>query len=131
MLFITRKTNYAFRILTVMVKEREKIFTTSELAKKLNLAKPFTRAILQKLAKKKIVTSSKGRSGGFKIASSAKNISIVTLIEIFQKPIKFDNCFIKTASCPEIKNCLLKKKLEALSSHTNKELKAITLDKFI
>jgi len=67
MKLITKQTDYAIRALGAMAKEKDSIFTTSFLAKKLKISKPFVRAILQKLNKEHMLVSYKGKGGGFKM----------------------------------------------------------------
>jgi Rrf2 family protein len=131
MRLITKQTDYAIRILAAMVREKEDLFTTSGLAKRLKISQPFVRAILQKLNKEKVVVSSKGKGGGFKSALPPEKISIVSLIEIFQGPIKLDNCLVRSDVCPDIKTCSLKKKLKEIGSYINDEFKTLTLDKIL
>jgi len=114
-----------------MVKKKEDLFTTSGLAKKLKISKPFVRAILQKLNKEKVVVSSKGKSGGFKMALPPEKVSIISLIEIFQGPVKLDKCLIRSDVCPDIKACVLKKKLKEIGNHINEEFKFLTLEKLL
>lgn len=131
MRLITKQTDYAIRILGIMFKDKEDIFTTSILAEKLKISKPFVRAILQKLNKEKVVISSKGKGGGFKIALPPEKVSIVSLIEIFQGPVKLDNCLIRKNICPDIKTCSLKKKLKEIGNYINEEFKALTFEKLL
>ena len=127
MRLITKQTDYAIRILLTMFKKEDDLFTTSDLAKKLKISKPFVRAILQKLNKEKVVVSSKGKGGGFKMTQPPDKISIISLIEIFQGPVKLDRCLIRSDICPDIKTCILKKKLKEIGNHINEEFKILTL----
>ncbi|MBM3713436.1 MAG: Rrf2 family transcriptional regulator [Actinobacteria bacterium] len=131
MRLVTKQTDYAIRILLTMFKGGKDLFTTSGLAKKLKISKPFTRAILQKLNKEKVVISSKGKGGGFKMALPPDKISIVSLVEIFQGPVKLDRCLIRSDICPDIKTCVLKKKLKEIGNHITEEFKILTLDKLL
>jgi len=131
MKLITKQTDYAIRALSAMAREKDSIFTTSVLAKKLKISKPFIRAILQKLNKEHVLVSYKGKGGGFKLALPPDKISVVTLIRIFQGPIKVDHCLIKSNLCPDIKTCSLKKKLKEIGSYINKEFESLTIEKLL
>jgi len=131
MKLITKHTDYAIRALGAMAKERDSIFTTSVLAKKLKISKPFIRAILQKLNKERVLMSYKGKGGGFKMAMPPDKISIVSLFKIFQGPIKIDHCFIKSSLCSDIKTCSLRKKLKEIGSYINKEFESLTIEKLL
>ncbi|MBM3713239.1 MAG: Rrf2 family transcriptional regulator [Actinobacteria bacterium] len=131
MKLITKQTDYAIRALGAMAKEKDSIFTTSFLAEKLKISKPFVRAILQKLNKEHVLVSYKGKGGGFKMALPPDKVSIVSLIKIFQGPIKVDHCLIKSSLCPDIKTCPLRKKLKEIGSYINKEFESLTLAKLL
>jgi Rrf2 family transcriptional regulator, nitric oxide-sensitive transcriptional repressor len=131
MRFITKQTDYAIRILAVMAKDADTVFTTSDLAKKLKISKPFVRAILQKLSREKVVASSKGKGGGFRTALAPDRISIISLIEIFQGPVRLDHCLIRENVCPDVKTCVLKKKLKEIGNYINNEFKVLTLEKLL
>jgi Rrf2 family protein len=114
-----------------MALDRDAVHTTTRLAEKLKISKPFVRAILQKLNKEKIVLSAKGKGGGFRIALPPEEISVASLINVFQGPIKLDDCLIRKDPCPEVKTCSLKKKLKEIGSYINEEFNVLTLDKLI
>ena len=131
MRLITKQTDYAIRILGSMAGDKSAVHTTTELAEKLKISKPFVRAIMQKLNKEKIIISTKGKGGGFRMAMAPDKISIVSLINVFQGPIKLDDCLIRKSLCPEVKTCSLKKKLKEIGCYINEEFKVLTLDKLL
>jgi Rrf2 family protein len=131
MMLITKQTDYSIRILGSMAGDRDAVHTTTELAEKLKISKPFVRAIMQKLNKEKIIISTKGKGGGFRIALPPEKISVASLINVFQGPIKLDDCLVRKSLCPEVKTCSLKKKLKEIGSYINEEFKDLTLDKLI
>ncbi|MBM3706076.1 MAG: Rrf2 family transcriptional regulator [Actinobacteria bacterium] len=131
MRLITKQTDYAIRILGSMAGGSDAVHTTTELAEKLKISKPFVRAIMQKLNKERIIFSTKGKGGGFRMATEPDQISIVSLINIFQGPVKLDDCLIRKSVCPEVKTCPLKKKLQDIGCYINEEFKDLTLDKIL
>jgi len=131
MRLITKQTDYAIRILGSMAGERDGVHTTSELAEKLKISKPFVRAIMQKLNKEKIIHSTKGKGGGFRMAMVPDRISIVSLINVFQGPVKLDDCLVRKNLCPQAKTCPLKKKLKEIGSYINGKFEGLTLDKLL
>ncbi len=125
---ISRDTDYAIRSLVFMFNNKEKIVSVSELVKKLKIPRPFLRKILQTLSKAGILTACKGRGGGFKLAVSPKKVSLVKLMELFQGPLKLNECLFKKKVCPDIKTCPLRKKLQDIEKNVVKELKSIKLN---
>ena len=71
MKFITRDTDYALRALIFMAKalreDNKKIVTVEDIVSGEKLPKVFLRRILQILAEKKVLSSYKGKKGGFSL----------------------------------------------------------------
>ena len=129
MKLITKNTDYAIRALCTMAENNndKKISSVSELVKELKIPRPFLRKILQILHKEKILNSYKGQGGGFSLAIAPDKIFIVNLIEIFQGPLKLNNCaFIKNI-CPDVNSCRLRRKIDSIERHVLSELKSTTI----
>ena len=131
MKLITRNTDYAVRALCFIVKKKQEIITVSMLTKKLKIPKPFLRKILQILNKNKILRSLKGQGGGFILAVSPDKIFLVDLIEIFQGALKINECIFKKRICPNVKTCVLKKKIDRIERYVVSELESITIASLI
>ena len=127
MKFMTRNTDYALRALIYMAKLKSGIATVDEIAAKEKLPKVFLRRILQKLAKKKILSSYKGKAGGFVFLSKSRELSVTDVMKVFQGDIDLTNCLLKGKACPNEVMCSLRKKIKAISSAVVKELNKITI----
>jgi len=131
MKLITRDTDYAIRALCYIAKHKKKIVSVTDLVKELKIPRPFLRKILQRLNKKKLLKSYKGTGGGFTLFGPPKNIFVTDLIKIFQGPIKLNEHIFKKRSCPHIKTCVLRKKLDRIERRVVSDLKAITVASLI
>jgi len=131
MKLITRDTDYALRALCFIVKQKKEIVSVSELVKALKIPYPFLRKILQVLNKKGVLKSFKGQGGGFSLGTRPSRIFLVDLIEIFQGPLKLNECFFKKLSCPNIKTCSLKKKIDSIERYVISELKSIKISSLL
>ncbi len=130
MKLITKKTDYALRALSFMA-QKNNIVSVNEMAEELMIPKPFLRGILQELEKKKIVKSFKGKGGGFDLAKASEKIFLTELIAIFQGPIKLHECLIRKSICPNVRECLLKEKIEKIRKYAIAELESITIGSII
>lgn len=124
---IRRDTDYAVRALCFMAGAEKRVISVEDLVKKLRIPKPFLRKILQILNKRGVLRSSKGKGGGFMLAVAANKIFLVDLIEIFQGPLKLNECIFKKRVCPNKTTCRLKKKIDAIERHVVSELKSVTI----
>jgi len=128
---ITRNTDYAVRALCCIVQQKEEVVSVNKLVKYLGVPRPFLRKILQVLNKEGLLNSFKGKGGGFSLAMPPEKISLIKLMNIFQSPIKLNECKFKKHDCPEIKDCLLKKKIDEIEKEVLIKLETINLASII
>ncbi len=127
MKLITRDTDYAVRALCYMAGTKKQMISVPDLVKELKVPRPFLRKILQTLNKRGVLRSSKGRGGGFVLAVAANKIFLVDLIEIFQGPLRLNECIFKKRVCPNRTTCRLKKKIDAVERYVISELESVTI----
>ena len=132
MRFITRDTDYALRALMFMSRalrqDKKKIVTVEEIVTEEKLPKVFLRRILQRLAEKKVLSSYKGKKGGFSFLGVPKKITLAEIIIIFQGEIDLTNCFLKGKICPNRGKCSVRRKIKAINANVIKELGGITIE---
>ena len=131
MKLITRNTDYAVRALCCIVEQKQKVISSDQLVKSLKMPRPFLRKILQTLNKEGLLNSSKGKGGGFALAISPEKITLTDVMKIFQGPLKLNECTFKKKVCPNVKDCLLKKKIDEIEKEVSAKLKAITVASII
>lgn len=131
MKLITRDTDYAIRALCYIAKQKKKIVSVKELARHLKIPHPFLRKILQRLNKKRLLKSYKGKSGGFMLLKNPQKIFMADLIRIFQGPVRLSGHVFKKSLCPHIGACILKKKLDAIEKYVISELESVTIASLI
>jgi Rrf2 family protein len=101
--------------------------SAAELSRKLKIPYPFLRTTLQTLNARGILTSFKGKGGGFALARAPEKIHLTDLIRIFQGPVNLTECVFRNNVCPGIRTCRLRKILMRLQKGVVAELKSITL----
>ena len=127
MKLITRDTDYAIRALRYMAGARKEMVSVGDLVRELRIPRPFLRKILQVLNKKGVLRSSRGKGGGFMMAAAPNKISLVDLIELFQGPVKLNECIFKKKICPDRSICTLKKKIDAIERDVISALESVTI----
>ncbi len=136
MKFIIRDTDYAIRAVIFMASylkknPKKKTFTVGGILERVDLPERFLRRILQKLAKKGVLRSYKGKEGGFSFAKDPKKIKLIDVIEVFQGKVDLTNCVLRKKPCPNIKICKVRKKFKNIGKMVNRELDKITIDSLI
>lgn len=94
---------YALRAVIYLahnVKDDEKI-GIKKISRDLGIPMPFLSKILQTLARHKLLSSTKGPSGGFGIGRGAENIFLIDIVEIIDGLDFFNNCVIGVNYCSE------------------------------
>jgi Rrf2 family protein len=79
--------------------------SVSEIAKPMRIPKSFLAKILQKLLKAGLVESSRGINGGFQLAKSPKEISLLDVIEAIEGPVAMNSCAIDKKLCKLSNTC--------------------------
>jgi Rrf2 family protein len=127
MKLITRDTDYAVRALCFMAKHKQGPVSVDTLVDALELPRAFLRKILQLLNKKKVLKSFKGKAGGFSLNMPAENIYLYHIIEIFQGSLQLNKCIFKRRVCPNVRDCILKKKLDSIERYVSSKISKITI----
>ncbi|MBN1406072.1 MAG: Rrf2 family transcriptional regulator [Candidatus Omnitrophica bacterium] len=127
MKLITRNVDYCIRSLVYMAACKKDIVCAEEMARHLNMPRPFLRKILQVLHKKGMLKAYKGKNGGFKLAVNPKKIFLLDLITAFHGPIKVVEHLFKKKCCPFTECCIVKKKMDKIEKYVISELKDITI----
>ena len=131
MKLITRDTDYAIRAICFMAENEKEITSVSELVRKLKIPRPFLRKILQALNKKGVLSSFRGKSGGFKLRRRPRDIFITDLIKVFQGPIELNRCIFKKKLCSSVDRCILREKVGEIEQRVVSELGLITVESLL
>lgn len=100
---LSNTCKYALRAtiyIALSSKDNEKV-GLKKISDNLNIPAPFLGKILQTLAKHKILSSTKGPNGGFGIAKSSKDLSIMDIYEVIDGSDYFTDCLIGVQSCTD------------------------------
>lgn len=106
---ISTKADYALIIMLELAKHPKLSYLAlSSIAKKMKISASYLTQIAQPLVKANLVISKEGQSGGLRLARSARQISILDILEAIDGGAKL-KCFQSGAkACPSIKLCGVK-----------------------
>ncbi|MCK5849500.1 MAG: Rrf2 family transcriptional regulator [Kiritimatiellae bacterium] len=128
MKLVTQETDHALAVLCYMAGESfSDCVSARDLAEALDAPYGFLRKILRRLALHGIVSSTRGKGGGFHLLVSPAEVSVYKVMEIFQGPLYVTECVTKTRVCSRKKTCPLCGPLNEVGVRLSKELDGITI----
>ncbi|MFH1570076.1 MAG: Rrf2 family transcriptional regulator, partial [Gemmatimonadota bacterium] len=106
-MILSQAAKYAVRAALYLAQCQEAPVLGKEIAAHLHAPAHFLAKILQTLAKQGILHSYKGRGGGFSLARTPAEVTIVEVIQAIEGPRFGEGCFLGLAKCSEGDPCAL------------------------
>lgn len=104
----SNSTKYAIRTIGHMLKKGgEGRFTVIQMARELDIPQPFLSKIMQQLSKSKIISSTKGRGGGFYLSKKDKQRPLLDVIICIEGENIFNNCILGLKECSDDNPCIM------------------------
>lgn len=126
---LSKFTDYAFRSLIYLAKNREENININVLAEKMNISIDHLKKIVNKLGKTDYITTIKGRNGGLKIGIEPKDINLGDILKITEENMSIVECMKVGGDCPLIiKGCKLKKVISNSLDAFIEEMSKYTLE---
>lgn len=92
MIRITKESEYAFILLSTLLREEKVAQSASELAKKTGIMPTMTGKVLKRLVKHDILSSTRGAQGGYLLAKSAQDIGVLEVLEVMEGALGLVDC---------------------------------------
>ena len=105
MLRVTKLTDYASVVLTVLASDPATVLSASELADRAGLEMPTVAKLLKPLAQAGLVEGFRGANGGYKLARDAADISLVEIVEAMEGPLGMTECSVPSGQCGIAHSC--------------------------
>jgi len=126
---LSKFTDYAFRSLIYLAKNREENININILAEKMNISIDHLKKIINKLAKTDYITTIKGRNGGLKLGVEPKDINLGDILKITEENMSIVECMKSGGNCPFIVgDCKLKKVISNSLNSFIEEMSKYTLE---
>jgi len=129
MLSLNKKTDYALLALTYLAHiEVGRAANTREIADQYAIPVELLAKVLQRLSKARLVVSTSGPAGGYRLARSAAEISVGTIIEAVDGPPAITQCMkLSDNGCEQMKRCTIRKPLARINARILQMLSLISL----
>ncbi len=127
MLRISKLTDYATVILSVMAKDNERVCAAMEISTITGIALPTVSKILKLLVNAKVLISTRGVKGGYILAAAPDKITVATIISALEGPIAVTECSISQQGCEQAAGCNISGHWNVINRAIYNALESVTL----
>jgi len=128
MLRITRHTDYGIILMARLADEPFVVRTATDLAEATGLPLPMVSKVLKHLARRGLVVSHRGASGGYGLARRPEAISVAELIAALEGPIAITDCIAHgPGDCGQWSHCPTQGHWQWINAAIQRALSGVTL----
>lgn len=127
MLRVTKLTDYATVVLTVLACDPLAVLSASELAERAGLEVPTVAKVLKPLAQASLVDGFRGANGGYRLARDAAAISLVEIVEAMEGPLGMTECSVHAGQCGIEHSCGVRANWRRINDVVSDALRDVTL----
>ena len=127
MLRVTRLTDYATVVLTVLAARPDAVLSAPELAERAGLEPPTVAKVLKPLAAAGLVSGFRGANGGYRLARPAEAISLIAIVEAMEGPLGMTECSISGGQCGIEHSCGVRANWRRINDVVADALRGISL----
>lgn len=129
---IRRETDYALRCLLYLGRlDKGELLSVKSISEEEGLPYELLRKVFQRMTKAGIVTSVRGKQGGFLLAMKPEDITTLHVLEAVQGPVVVNRCVNDKRCCPNQQVCQLHSGVCAIQDQITALLKKSTLRDFL
>lgn len=127
MLRVTKLTDYATVVLTVLASRSGEILSANELAEQAGLESPTVSKILKPLAQAGLVSGLRGVRGGYRLARGADEITLIEIVEAMEGPLAITECSQDHSQCGIAHQCGVRSNWRLINDVVADALRGVTL----
>ena len=113
----SNSTKYAIRAIVHILQHQDKgKNTVVEMATELSIPQPYLSKVLQQLSKSGIISSAKGRGGGFYLSKDNINRPLIDVVICIEGHNVFNKCVLGLPECSDENPCVLHPQFKAFKN---------------
>ena len=125
---ISRKTDYALRMLSMLVEHEDGLLSVRTAAEQVSVPYSFARSIQHGLVQAGIVESLRGVHGGMRLKIDPAEVTVRQIVEAVQGPMLVNDCTADDADCPRMNSCCYHPIWVGTQALVRSYLDSVTLD---
>ena len=127
MLRVTKLTDYATVVLTVLATRQGSVLSAAELAEQAGLEQPTVSKLLKPLAQAGLVEGLRGVHGGYRLSRDAARISLIEIVEAMEGPLAMTECSQHDSQCGIADQCGVRANWRLINDVVADALRGVTL----
>ena len=127
MLRVTKLTDYASVVMTVLATRPDEVLSATELAEAAGLEPPTVSKLLKPLAQAGLVEGLRGVRGGYRLARPATDISLIEIVEAMEGPLAITECSHDHSQCGIADQCGVRSNWRLINDVLAEALRGVTL----
>ncbi len=127
MLRVTKLTDYASVVLSVLAARPDDVLSAAGLAEQAGLEVPTVAKVLKPLAQAGLVDAFRGVNGGYRLARDADAISLIEIVEAIEGPLGMTECSVHAGHCGIEHSCGVRANWRRINDVVADALRGVTL----
>ena len=128
MIRLNALTDYAVVILAQMTRDPAKLVTATQLAEETAVPAPTVSKVLKELAREGVLTSHRGVNGGYVLAGSPEDITVLQIVRALEGPVALTSCVDGSVNDCDVESlCPMRGNWEKVNMAVRSALGSVTL----
>lgn len=127
MLRVTKLTDYATVVLTVLAARPGEVLSATELAEAAGLEPPTVSKLLKPLAQAGLVEGLRGVRGGYRLTRPAGDVTLIEIVEAMEGPLAITECSQDDSQCGIADQCGVRSNWRLINDVLADALRGVTL----
>ena len=125
---LSKKADYGLIAMKHLGKHRQQhACSASEIAEEYGISATLMAKVLQKLARKSLVTAKHGSTGGYQLAKPPEKVSALEVITAIDGPVLITSCVTTHGNCDATERCSIKEPLRRVNESILSVLGTVTI----
>ncbi|MBT4033485.1 MAG: Rrf2 family transcriptional regulator [Candidatus Marinimicrobia bacterium] len=106
MIRLTKAGEYGLRAVRYLVENGDETrISIGDISENKKIPEPFLRKLFKPLVQQGIINSTRGVSGGVRLARDPKEITVLEVVEALEGPLALNDCLLDDSACEFLSEC--------------------------